>query len=88
VLAAAPPAPEPAPAQVAGDGQPAAVGSGSTDPNAPKADKPPPVLDPDNIDRTDLPPAEVKIVPSSPKAAAWASLCQALMGTAEFRYVK
>ena len=32
--------------------------------------------------------AEEKIEAKDPRTAAWASLCQALLGTAEFRYLK
>jgi hypothetical protein len=43
---------------------------------------------PDDIDRSDDPVKEEKIVANDSKLAAWASLCQALLGTAEFRYLK
>lgn len=43
---------------------------------------------PDLIDQTDEPVADEVIRPASPKAAAWGSFIQALLGSAEFRYVK
>jgi Protein of unknown function (DUF1553) len=43
---------------------------------------------PDDIERSEPPPKEEQIQPSSPQAAAWASFCQALLGSAEFRYLK
>ncbi len=43
---------------------------------------------PDDIDRSDKA-AKVEVLqPGSPKAAAWASFCQALIGSAEFRFVR
>ncbi|MGI8982271.1 MAG: PSD1 and planctomycete cytochrome C domain-containing protein [Pirellulaceae bacterium] len=56
---------------------------GATDANKPK---PPP--NPDDIDRSEGAVKEEKIEAKDPKAAAWASFCQALLGTAEFRYLK
>jgi hypothetical protein len=47
-----------------------------------------PPQNPDEADQTDSPIAEVQVVPSSARAAAWASFCQALFGSAEFRYLK
>ncbi|MEI8019628.1 MAG: PSD1 and planctomycete cytochrome C domain-containing protein [Schlesneria sp.] len=43
---------------------------------------------PDDIDPTDAPVKEVVIEARDPKTAAWTSFCQALLGTAEFRYLK
>ena len=43
---------------------------------------------PDDIDPTDVPVKEVVIEAKDPKTAAWTSFCQALLGTAEFRYLK
>ena len=43
---------------------------------------------PDDIDPTDAPVKEVVIEAKDPKTAAWTSFCQALLGTAEFRYLK
>ncbi|MES2789574.1 MAG: PSD1 and planctomycete cytochrome C domain-containing protein [Planctomycetota bacterium] len=53
---------------------------------APK--KPPVVIDPDEIIPVDAPVTEITIKPANAKTAAWASFCQALLGTAEFRYLK
>ncbi|MDB5391614.1 MAG: hypothetical protein JWM11_7260, partial [Planctomycetaceae bacterium] len=50
--------------------------------------KKPVVIDPDEVIQVEAPIKEESIKASSPKAAAWASFCQALLGTAEFRYVK
>jgi hypothetical protein len=47
-----------------------------------------PPKNPDEADQTDDPVAEELIAPSTPTAAAWASFCQALFGSAEFRYLK
>jgi hypothetical protein len=52
---------------------------------AEKKKKPP--ANPDEADQTDEPLAQEAIEPSSPRAAAWASFCQALFGSAEFRYL-
>jgi hypothetical protein len=43
---------------------------------------------PDEADQTDDPVVEDVVQPTSPRAAAWASFCQALIGSAEFRYLK
>lgn len=43
---------------------------------------------PDDIDPSDAPVKEEVIQIADPKTAAWASLCQALFGSAEFRYLK
>jgi hypothetical protein len=43
--------------------------------------------DPDNIDRTDIRPAEPEICPANAQAAAWMSFAQALYACAEFRFV-
>jgi len=51
------------------------------------AAKPAPI-NPDEADQTDEAVVEEKVQPSSPRAAAWASFCQALIGSAEFRYLK
>ncbi|WP_254511297.1 PSD1 and planctomycete cytochrome C domain-containing protein [Anatilimnocola floriformis] len=47
-----------------------------------------PAADPDNVDQTDLTVRKEEAGPSDPELAAWASFCQALFGTAEFRYLK
>lgn len=58
----------------------------ATDANKPK---PPPVVpNPDDIDRSEGEVKEETVVATDPKVAAWASLCQALLGTAEFRFLK
>ena len=38
--------------------------------------------------QVDAPIQEEVIRPKDPKTAAWASFCQALIGSAEFRYLK
>ncbi len=43
--------------------------------------------DPDNIDRTEIRPAEPEIRPANAQAAAWMSFAQALYASAEFRFV-
>ena len=43
---------------------------------------------PDEADQTEEPVVEEVIQASNATAAAWASFCQALIGSAEFRYVK
>ena len=43
---------------------------------------------PDDIDPSDIPVKEETIQTNDAKTAAWASFCQALLGTAEFRYLK
>ncbi|MEK6261139.1 MAG: PSD1 and planctomycete cytochrome C domain-containing protein [Planctomycetota bacterium] len=45
-------------------------------------------VNPDDIDPSDAPVKEEVIAAKDPKTAAWASFCQALLGTAEFRYLK
>jgi mono/diheme cytochrome c family protein len=56
----------------------------------PKDEKPivQPPPDPDNVDQTDLTIRKDDIELSDPRVAAWASFCQALFGSAEFRYLK
>ncbi|WP_435009265.1 PSD1 and planctomycete cytochrome C domain-containing protein [Tundrisphaera lichenicola] len=49
--------------------------------------KPAPPVNPDEIITADAPAKEEIIRSASPKAAAWASLVQALFGSAEFRYL-
>lgn len=54
-----------------------------------KATKQPVVpANPDDIDPTDEPVKEEAIGAKDAKSAAWFSLCQALLGTVEFRYLK
>lgn len=50
--------------------------------------KPPVVIDPDEIIPVDAPITVEVITAKDQKTAAWASFCQALLGTAEFRYLK
>jgi len=56
--------------------------------SAPPAKKPKPPQNPDEVVQTDEPVAEDTIQAATPQAAAWASFCQALLGSAEFRYLK
>ena len=48
----------------------------------------PPIIDPDQADQSDAPVVEEEIQIANPKTAAWTSLCQALLGSAEFRFLK
>ena len=50
--------------------------------------KPTPILDPDQVVLADAPIKEEVVRPADARAAAWASLCQALLGSAEFRYLR
>ena len=47
-----------------------------------------PAADQDNVDGTDLTVRQDDRGPADPKLAAWSSFCQALFGTAEYRYLK
>jgi hypothetical protein len=47
-----------------------------------------PAADQDNVDGTDLTVRTEDRGPTDPKLAAWSSFCQALFGTAEYRYLK
>jgi hypothetical protein len=49
--------------------------------------KPAPPVNPDEIIPEDAPIVEEVIRARSPRVAAWASFCQALLGSAEFRYL-
>ncbi|HEY1600982.1 MAG TPA: PSD1 and planctomycete cytochrome C domain-containing protein [Pirellulales bacterium] len=51
------------------------------------AAKPAPA-NPDEADQTDEPVIAEKVQATNPRASAWASFCQALFGSAEFRYLK
>ena len=62
-----------------------AAETGNADAKSTESTLPP---NPDDIDRSEAAGKEEVIRPSSPKVAAWASFCQALLGTAEFRYLK
>ncbi len=53
---------------------------------APK--KPAPPVNPDEVPPVEAPVEEEVVRASDPKTAAWASFCQALLGSAEFRYIK
>jgi hypothetical protein len=55
-------------------------------PVAKKVDDPP--FDPDQIDQTGEPVTEESIRPKDAKTAAWLAFAQALLASAEFRYVK
>ncbi|OJW23759.1 MAG: hypothetical protein BGO49_00445 [Planctomycetales bacterium 71-10] len=80
-LVAAEPAPEPEPTP---DPAPAPVVAAATDAAKPPAQ----VIDPDQVIPVDAPVQEEVVRASSPRAAAWAGFCQALIGSAEFRYVR
>ena len=75
--------------QSAGEGFVApAVATAAPTPAAPANPKPAAPVNPDEADQSDEPVVEEAIQPASPRAAAWASFCQALFGSAEFRYLK
>ena len=50
--------------------------------------KPAPPVNPDEVVQVEAPVVEEVIRPRDARTAAWASFCQALLGSAEFRYVK
>jgi hypothetical protein len=50
--------------------------------------KPAPPVNPDEVVQVEAPVVEEVIRPRDARIAAWASFCQALLGSAEFRYVK
>ena len=52
------------------------------------AKKPTPPIDPDEVIQVDAPIVEEVVRPATAEAAAWAAFCQALLGSAEFRYVR
>jgi len=62
--------------------------SGSTADADAKPKKPAAPVNPDEADQTDAPVTEVVIQARNPRTAAWASFVQALVGSAEFRYLK
>jgi hypothetical protein len=64
----------------------ALVDSEGTGKNAPK--RPVPPQNPDEVVPVEEPVKEEVIEAADPKTAAWASFCQALLGSAEFRYIK
>jgi cytochrome c553 len=66
--------------------EPLVKGAEVTSPNDPKDPAPP--INPDQAATPDEPVNEEAIHPDTPKHAAWAALSQALIGSAEFRYLK
>lgn len=46
------------------------------------------VVNPDEVEQTDAPVTEETVIAKDARTAAWASFCQALLGAAEFRYLK
>jgi hypothetical protein len=52
------------------------------------AKKPAPPVNPDEVPPVEAPVKEEVVQASDAKTAAWASFCQALLGSAEFRYIK
>jgi hypothetical protein len=66
----------------------AAAAAENTAESATDANKPKPPPNPDDIDRSEGAVKEEKVEARDAKTAAWASLCQALLGTAEYRYLK
>ena len=52
------------------------------------AKRPAPPVNPDEVEQVEAPVKEEVIVAANPETAAWASFCQALLGSAEFRYIK
>jgi len=67
-----------------------AVASASKEPEATDKEKPRPAVpvNPDEVIPEDGPVVEEVDRAGDPRTAAWASFCQALLGSAEFRYVK
>ena len=53
-----------------------------------KPARPMPVIDPDQVITADEPVEEEVVVAENARQAAWASFCQALIGSAEFRYLR
>ncbi len=81
LVASAPPVPEREPSTV--------VARVDTDSGAtPAAKRPAPPVNPDEVEQVEAPVKEEVIAAANPETAAWASFCQALMGSAEFRYIK
>jgi hypothetical protein len=52
------------------------------------AKRPAPPVNPDEVEQVEAPVTEEVIAAANPETAAWASFCQALLGSAEFRYIK
>lgn len=50
--------------------------------------KPAPPANPDKAGQADEPARDESLKPANPRTAAWASFCQALLGSAEFRYLR
>jgi hypothetical protein len=79
-----------APAAAAGPASPDALAANTPDSSAaadsPAKKKPP--ENPDDADQSDEQVREEIVQASNPRAAAWASFCQALLGSAEFHYLK
>ncbi|WZO97627.1 PSD1 and planctomycete cytochrome C domain-containing protein [Isosphaeraceae bacterium EP7] len=84
--AAAEPEPQPQPTPEVKPAKPVVVAK-AEDAAGAKA-KPTPIIDPDQLVPEEAPVVEEIIKAKSPKAAALASFCQALFGSAEFRYIK
>jgi hypothetical protein len=93
------PPPSVAVASVAGEGEaapastPAApqAGADQTKAKGKKKDgeaKTPAIVNPDQIPRSSEVIVEEQVAAKDPRAAAWASLIQAVYGSAEFRYLK
>jgi hypothetical protein len=81
LVVSTPPAPEQRPSTV--------VAAVDADTNANAATKrPAPPVNPDEVDQVEAPVKEEVIAAANPVTAAWASFCQALLGSAEFRYIK
>ncbi|MBI2825254.1 MAG: PSD1 domain-containing protein [Planctomycetia bacterium] len=76
-----------APPQVAGEPVAATADNGNDGGGAAPRKKPAPPPNPDDVVE-DEPVVEETIQPTNPAAAAWASFCQAVLGSAEFRYLK
>ncbi len=47
-----------------------------------------PIIDPDQVDQSGVPIAEADVKATDPRTAAWLAFVQALLGSAEFRYVR
>jgi len=87
LIARAPATPEPRPiltvALSAGNRSNSSSGGGKApvNPSSARVNQEPPATADDRITEDDLTPVD-------PRTAAWASFCQALLGSAEFRYIK
>jgi hypothetical protein len=65
----------------------AETGDAGTKKTPVESKKPAPPENPDEVVQGDEPVEEEPLPQVDPRTAAWASFCQALLGTAEFRYV-